>query len=211
MSSAIARSQRSGLAPRAAGCTVNTSELRCSCCVVNALLRANGSAEVDVILGADVFDPHAAVIDDATESLFLKAVTAAPDRVLVGWSCRSGWPADRGAQRRDTAGRAAGPHRASREAERRRSRAAQPGTPALHEELLALATSWGHAMRTPATQQGAPPGRRLAPGQPQERETSSGRAHKTEERDSMKIHPYSTSSTRPRKPSASTRRLSVDG
>lgn len=46
---------------------------------VNAPLRANGSAEVDVILGADVFDAHAAVIDYATESLFLKAVAAAPD------------------------------------------------------------------------------------------------------------------------------------
>jgi len=46
---------------------------------VNAPLRANGSAEVDVILGADVFDAHAAVIDYATESLFLKAVTAEPN------------------------------------------------------------------------------------------------------------------------------------
>lgn len=45
---------------------------------VNASLRANGSAEVDVILGADVFDAHAAVIDYATESLFLKAVAAEP-------------------------------------------------------------------------------------------------------------------------------------
>ena len=46
---------------------------------VNAPLRANGSAEVDVILGADVFDAHAAVIDYATESLFLKAVAAKPN------------------------------------------------------------------------------------------------------------------------------------
>jgi len=46
---------------------------------VNAPLRAHGSAEVDVILGADVFDAHAAVIDYATESLFLKAVAAAPN------------------------------------------------------------------------------------------------------------------------------------
>lgn len=45
---------------------------------VNAPLRANGSAEVDVILGADVFDAHAAVIDYATESLFLKAIAAEP-------------------------------------------------------------------------------------------------------------------------------------
>ena len=45
---------------------------------VNAPLRANGSTEVDVILGADVFDAHAAVIDYATESLFLKAVAAEP-------------------------------------------------------------------------------------------------------------------------------------
>ncbi len=45
---------------------------------VNAPLRANGSAEVDVILGADVFDGHAAVIDYASESLFLKAIAAEP-------------------------------------------------------------------------------------------------------------------------------------
>lgn len=45
---------------------------------VNAPLRANGSAEVDVILGADVFDAHGAVIDYGTDSLFLKAVAAAP-------------------------------------------------------------------------------------------------------------------------------------
>lgn len=40
---------------------------------VNAPLRAQGSTEVDVILGADVFDAHAAVIDYASLSLFLKA------------------------------------------------------------------------------------------------------------------------------------------
>lgn len=40
---------------------------------VNASLRANGVPEVDVILGADLFDTHAAVIDYATQSLFLKA------------------------------------------------------------------------------------------------------------------------------------------
>ena len=45
---------------------------------VNALLRANGSAEVDVILGADVFDAHAAVIDYPTQSLFLRAAAAEP-------------------------------------------------------------------------------------------------------------------------------------
>lgn len=39
---------------------------------VNAPLRANGSAEVDMILGIDVFDTHAAVIDYPTQSLFLK-------------------------------------------------------------------------------------------------------------------------------------------
>ncbi len=43
---------------------------------VNAPLRANGSADVEVILGADVFDAHAAVIDYATESLSLKPVAA---------------------------------------------------------------------------------------------------------------------------------------
>ena len=39
---------------------------------VNAPLRAQGSQEVDMILGVDVFAPHQAVIDYATESLFLK-------------------------------------------------------------------------------------------------------------------------------------------
>jgi hypothetical protein len=41
---------------------------------VNVPLRAQGSAEVDVILGVDVFDAHAAVIDYTTQSLFLMAV-----------------------------------------------------------------------------------------------------------------------------------------
>jgi len=41
---------------------------------VNAPLRAQGSAEVDVILGVDVFDAHAAIIDYTSQSLFLKAV-----------------------------------------------------------------------------------------------------------------------------------------
>lgn len=41
---------------------------------VNAALRAQGSAEVDVILGVDVFDAHAAVIDYPGRSLFLRAV-----------------------------------------------------------------------------------------------------------------------------------------
>jgi hypothetical protein len=45
---------------------------------VNAPLRAHGSAEVDLILGADVFDAHAAVIDFPSQSLFLRAVAAEP-------------------------------------------------------------------------------------------------------------------------------------
>ena len=45
---------------------------------VNAALRANGSAEVDVILELDGFDAHAAVIDHATRSLILRAVPAEP-------------------------------------------------------------------------------------------------------------------------------------
>lgn len=40
---------------------------------INAPLRANGATEVDVILGADVFDTHAAIIDYATRTLFLRA------------------------------------------------------------------------------------------------------------------------------------------
>lgn len=47
---------------------------------VNAPLRANGSTEVDVILGTDVFDAHAAVIDYATESLFLKVIADESNR-----------------------------------------------------------------------------------------------------------------------------------
>ncbi|KAA0254351.1 MAG: hypothetical protein EDX89_10135 [Acidobacteria bacterium] len=43
---------------------------------VNAPLRAQGSAEVDVILGVDVFDAHAAVIDYSSQSLFLMALEA---------------------------------------------------------------------------------------------------------------------------------------
>jgi hypothetical protein len=39
---------------------------------VNGALRAQGSAEVDVILGVDVFDAHAAVIDYPGQSLFLR-------------------------------------------------------------------------------------------------------------------------------------------
>ncbi len=46
---------------------------------VNAPLRAQGSAEVDVILGADVFDAHAAVVDYAGQSLFLRAPAEARD------------------------------------------------------------------------------------------------------------------------------------
>lgn len=47
---------------------------------VNAALRAQGSAEVDVILGVDVFDAHAAVIDYPSQSLFLRPVAAEPGR-----------------------------------------------------------------------------------------------------------------------------------
>lgn len=45
---------------------------------INASLRAHGSAEVDVILGQDVFDAYAAVIDYPSMSLFLKAVAVEP-------------------------------------------------------------------------------------------------------------------------------------
>lgn len=45
---------------------------------MNAALRANGSAEVDVILGVNVFDAHAAIIDYASQSLFLRTVAAEP-------------------------------------------------------------------------------------------------------------------------------------
>ncbi len=45
---------------------------------VNAPLRAHGSVEVDMILGVDVFDAHAAIIDYASQSLFLKAVATEP-------------------------------------------------------------------------------------------------------------------------------------
>lgn len=47
---------------------------------INAPLRAQGSAEVDMILGADAFDAHAAVIDCASESLFLKALAGEAER-----------------------------------------------------------------------------------------------------------------------------------
>lgn len=40
---------------------------------VNAPLRACGSTEVDAILGADVFEAHAAVVDFAGQALFLRA------------------------------------------------------------------------------------------------------------------------------------------
>ncbi|MBI3147336.1 MAG: clan AA aspartic protease [Betaproteobacteria bacterium] len=39
---------------------------------LNRPLREKGGADVAVILGADVFEAHAAVIDYATDSLFLK-------------------------------------------------------------------------------------------------------------------------------------------
>lgn len=45
---------------------------------INAPLRAQGSAEVDMILGADVFDAHAAIIDYTSGSLFLKTVPVEP-------------------------------------------------------------------------------------------------------------------------------------
>jgi hypothetical protein len=45
---------------------------------INAPLRAQGSAEVDLILGADVLDAHAAVIDYASLSLFLKLEVLEP-------------------------------------------------------------------------------------------------------------------------------------
>ncbi len=48
---------------------------------VNAPLRANGVPEVDVILGADVFEAHAAIIDYATGSLFLKREAIIPNAV----------------------------------------------------------------------------------------------------------------------------------
>lgn len=51
---------------------------------VNAALRAHGSAEVDVILGVNVFDTHAAVIDYASQSLFLKVVPAEPSAAADG-------------------------------------------------------------------------------------------------------------------------------
>ena len=51
---------------------------------VNATLRAQGSAEVDVILGVDVFDAHAAVIDYPTSSLFLKTVPVEDASVGAG-------------------------------------------------------------------------------------------------------------------------------
>lgn len=45
---------------------------------VNAPLRAAGSTEVDVILGVDVFDAHAAIIDYSSQSLFLSAIAIEP-------------------------------------------------------------------------------------------------------------------------------------
>lgn len=47
---------------------------------INAALRAQGSAEVSVILGVDVFDAHAAVIDYPSQSLFLKVVAVEPEK-----------------------------------------------------------------------------------------------------------------------------------
>ncbi len=45
---------------------------------INAPLLAQGSAAVDAILGVDVFDAHAAVIDYPSLSLFLKVIAAEP-------------------------------------------------------------------------------------------------------------------------------------
>lgn len=45
---------------------------------INTALRVQGSAEVDVILGVDVFDAHAAIIDYTSQSLFLMAVATEP-------------------------------------------------------------------------------------------------------------------------------------
>lgn len=45
---------------------------------INAPLLAQGSAAVDVILGADAFDAHAAVLDYASQSLFLTETPAEP-------------------------------------------------------------------------------------------------------------------------------------
>ena len=45
---------------------------------INAPLLAQGSAAVDVILGVDVFDAHAAVIDYPSLSLFLTEKPAEP-------------------------------------------------------------------------------------------------------------------------------------
>lgn len=42
---------------------------------INAALRAQGSAAVDMILGVDVFDGHAAVIDYSSQTLYLSAVS----------------------------------------------------------------------------------------------------------------------------------------
>ena len=39
---------------------------------VNAALAQKGVAPCDVILGADVFDAHAAIIDYGSDSLFLR-------------------------------------------------------------------------------------------------------------------------------------------
>jgi predicted aspartyl protease len=46
---------------------------------VNAALVAQGSSAVDMILGVDVFDHHAAIIDYAGEALFLNAMTTPRD------------------------------------------------------------------------------------------------------------------------------------
>ena len=50
---------------------------------INAPLLAQGSVAVDVILGVDVFDAHAAVIDYPGLSLFLTAVPCKPGAATV--------------------------------------------------------------------------------------------------------------------------------
>ena len=53
---------------------------------INAPLLAQGSAPVEVILGADAFDAHAAVLDYASQSLYLRAVEAEPENAVDGKS-----------------------------------------------------------------------------------------------------------------------------
>ncbi len=45
---------------------------------VNAALAQKGVAPVDVVLGVDVFDAHAAIIDYGSASLFLRELRSGP-------------------------------------------------------------------------------------------------------------------------------------